>query len=191
MLRLLVAYTTYDGHTAKIAERIASTLRENDCAVEVCDLARLRPERPVHEYDGVIAGGPLHGGKHHPQLVRFAAQNCDVLNEQPSAFFSVSLSAAGNVEQQRDATRCLNEFLDETGWKPSATAIVAGALLYRKYGFFKRWMMKMIVKRGGTGDTDTSRNYVYTDWNAVDDFAKRFTDEHVRRASGRPVSTIA
>ena len=188
MLRLLVAYTTYDGHTAKVAERIAATLRESDCAVEVCDLARLRPERPVHEYDGVIAGGPLHGGRHHPQLARFVAQDRDVLNGQPSAFFSVSLSAAGNVEQQGDATRCLNEFLDETGWKPSATAIVAGALLYRKYGLFKRWMMKMIVKRGGTGDTDTSRNYVYTDWNAVDDFAERFTVEHVRRVRRRPAT---
>ena len=191
MLRLLVVFTTDDGHTAKIAERIASALGHADCAVEVCDLARSRPERPIDEYDGVIAGGPLHGGKHHPQLVKFASQNCGALNEQPSAFFSVSLSAAGNVEQQGDATRCLNEFLDETGWKPCATAIVAGALLYRNYGFFKRWMMKMIVKRGGTGDTDTSRNYVYTDWDAVDDFATKFTDHHVRRESGHPMSTIA
>ena len=50
--------------------------------------------------------------------------------------------------------------------------------------------MKMIVKRGGTGDTDTSRNYVYTDWDAVDDFAKRFTVEYARRVLGRPTSTI-
>ena len=79
----------------------------------------------------------------------------------------------GNEEQQGDATRCLNEFLEQTGWEPTSTSIVAGALLYRKYGFIKRWMMKMIVKRGG-GDTDTSRNYVYTDWEAVDQFANEF-----------------
>lgn len=179
MVRLLIAFTTYDGHTRKIAERIASTLRETDCAVEVCDLARCRPERPVHEYDGVIAGGPIHGGKHHRQLVRFATQNRNALNEHPAAFFSVSLSAAGNIEQQGDATRCLKAFLKDTDWKPSATAIVAGALLYREYGFFKRWLMKMIVRRGGTGDTDTSRNYVYTDWNSLDDFAKKFADQSV------------
>ena len=190
MLRLLVAYTTYDGHTAKIAERIASTLRQANCAVELCDIARSRTDRPPEDYDGVIAGGPLHGGKHHPQLLKFASQNCDALNKQPSAFFSVSLSAAGNVEQQGDATRCLNEFLDDAGWKPSATAIVAGALLYRKYGFCTRWMMKMIVKRGGTGDTDTSRNHVYTDWDAVDEFAKEFTHQNVGRASERPTKAI-
>ena len=181
MHRLLVAFTSYDGHTADIAEHIASTLRGENCAVEVCDLARSLPERPLHEYDGMIAGGPIHGGRHHPQLVRFAAQNCEVLNGQPSAFFSVSLSAAGNKEQKGDANRCLNEFLDATGWKPGAATIVAGALLYRKYGFIKRWILKMIVRRAGAGDTDTSRNYVYTDWNAVDEFARSFANEHLGR----------
>jgi len=173
MPKLIVAYTTYDGHTAEIAERIASALRHSDCAVELCDLARSLPKRPLREYEGVIAGGPLHGGKHPPQLARFVLDNRQALNERASAFFSVSLSAAGNEEQQGDATRCLNEFLEQTGWEPMSTSIVAGALLYRKYGFIKRWMMKMIVKRGG-GDTDTSRNYVYTDWDAIDQFANEF-----------------
>lgn len=50
MLRLLVAFTAYDGHTARIAERIASTLGHADCATEVCDLARSRPQRPLEEY---------------------------------------------------------------------------------------------------------------------------------------------
>lgn len=186
MCRLLVAFTTDDGHTAKIAERIALKLRENDCSVEVCDLVHAWPELPVHEYKGVISGGPLHRGKHHPKLFKFATQNCRILNERPSAFFSVSLSAAGRDEQQDDATRCLEEFLRDTGWNPSASTIIAGALLYQKYGFFKRWMMKMIIKRGGTGDTDTSRNYVYTDWDAVDGFARRFLNEHIERPSDAP-----
>lgn len=60
MLRLLVAYTTYDGYTAKIAERIAATLRSAHCAVEVCDIARSKPEQSLEGYDGVIPGGPLH-----------------------------------------------------------------------------------------------------------------------------------
>ena len=54
MLRLLVAYTTYDGHTAKIAERIAATLGLADCAVEVCDLARSRPERSLEDYTRLV-----------------------------------------------------------------------------------------------------------------------------------------
>ena len=52
--------------------------------------------------------------------------------------------------------------------RPTFRTNLAGALLYQNYGFFNRW----IVKRGGAGDTDTSRNYVYTDWTAVDHFTR-------------------
>ena len=82
MLRLLVAFTTYDGYTAKIAKRIASTPGHADCATEVCDPARSRPERPLEDYDGVIVGGPLHGGKHPRQLVKFVSKNRKSLNER-------------------------------------------------------------------------------------------------------------
>lgn len=67
----------------------------------------------------------------------------------------------------------MNEFLEDTGWQPVSTSIVAGALLYRKYGFFQRWLMKMIVKSSG-GATDTSRNHEYTYWAAVDRFVLDF-----------------
>ena len=190
MLRLLVAYTTYDGHTAKIAERIAATLKSAECAVEVCDLARSRPEQSLEGYDGVIAGGPLHGGDHPPKLVTFASKNRTTVNTKPSAFLSVSLSAAGNDEQRDDAIRCLNEFLEETGWKPNRSTIVAGALLYREYGFIKRWMMKRIVSGGG-GDTDTSRNYVYTDWEALDKFAHELVRDWTTRKSVLRESALA
>lgn len=49
----------------------------------------------------------------------------------------------------------------------------AGTLRYTRYGFFKRFLMKQINKREG-GDTDTSRDYEYTDWDAVTAFANEF-----------------
>jgi menaquinone-dependent protoporphyrinogen oxidase len=50
----------------------------------------------------------------------------------------------------------------------------AGALLYTRYGFFKRWIMKKIVRDKGSPDLDTSRDYVYTDWDGVKRFAEEF-----------------
>jgi len=38
--------------------------------------------------------------------------------------------------------------------------------------------MKRIARKSG-GDTDTSRDYEYTDWAAVDDFAQRFVTDLV------------
>lgn len=71
------------------------------------------------------------------------------------------------------ARECLDEFLKQTGLSPNKSDIFAGALLYRRYGFFKRLLMKWIVSRKG-GDTDTSRDYEYTDWDQVTEFTQQF-----------------
>ena len=43
MLKLLVAFTAYDGDTTEIVDRIARAPRDNDCVVDVCDQARSAP----------------------------------------------------------------------------------------------------------------------------------------------------
>jgi menaquinone-dependent protoporphyrinogen oxidase len=49
----------------------------------------------------------------------------------------------------------------------------AGALRYRSYNPFIRFMMRLIAGAAG-GDIDTSRDYEYTDWLAVERFATEF-----------------
>ena len=71
------------------------------------------------------------------------------------------------------ASRFVEEFLQETGGTPALKATFAGGLLYREYGFLRRWMMKKIAKQAGK-DTDTSKNHEYTDWKAVDQFVSGF-----------------
>lgn len=52
----------------------------------------------------------------------------------------------------------------------------SGALRYSQYGFIKRHMMKRISRDMGNPDTDTSRDYEYTDWNDVRHFDEGFLD---------------
>ncbi len=68
MLSRLVAITRHDGLAGKYAGEIVTSRRHSGCAVELCDLARLRLERPLEDDDGVIAGQPLYEGKHSWQL---------------------------------------------------------------------------------------------------------------------------
>jgi len=49
--------------------------------------------------------------------------------------------------------------------------VFAGATPYTRYGWFVRFMMRNIARRRGLG-TDTSRDYEYTDWQAVEQFAR-------------------
>ena len=66
--------------------------------------------------------------------------------------------------------------MQQTGWRPRKIGRFAGALLYTQYGFFKRWIMRRIARDKGSPDTDTSRDYVYTDWESVKGFAEEFLE---------------
>ena len=68
-------------------------------------------------------------------------------------------------------------FLTRTGWKPTVSAPVAGALRYSEYNFLIRLVMRGICRAEGL-DTDTSRDYEYTDWPALDEIVDGFLAEH-------------
>ena len=65
------------------------------------------------------------------------------------------------------------ELEQQTGWIADERAAFAGALRYSAYSPFVRFMMKLIARANGA-PTDTSRDYEYTDWKAVDRFAAAF-----------------
>jgi menaquinone-dependent protoporphyrinogen oxidase len=87
-------------------------------------------------------------------------------------FFSVSLSAASEHDEEVQAARRIAEALPAAhGWRPAAIASIAGCLAYTKYGFFKRWIMKRIARKEGA-PTDASRDYELTNWATVDAIAR-------------------
>lgn len=171
--KTLIAYDTTEGQTRKIAQHIADAISVSGQEVQVIDIRKPHTDFTLDWFDAILVGASIHLGKHSKQLSTFVARNISRLNAVPSGFFSVSLSAAGSEKERADATRFVEEFLAQSGWKPAMTTTFAGGLLYREYGFLKRWMMKKIAKQGGK-DTDTSKNHEYTDWHAVDQFASEF-----------------
>lgn len=177
--RILVGFCTSEGQTAKVAEHVAQTLRAAGCEVEVRDIEEAAPPS-LAGYDGVVLGASIHGGRHQRSMVAFARSRRDELSSKPNAFFSVSLTAANpDAEHQRQAEECVRRFEVETGWKPAMFALFGGALLYTRYGFIMRFIMKRISKHEG-GPTDTSRDYEFTHWESVAHFAEDF----FRTASG-------
>lgn len=178
MPRILIAYDTTEGQTRKIAERMAKALAGAGRETNVTELRKMPPRFSLEGFAGVLLGGSIHMSKHSRRLSDFVGRHKDGLNAIASGFFSVSLSAAGTDEERRQASRYVEEFLQQTGWAPTTKAAFAGGLLYREYGFLKRWMMKKIA-RDASKDTDTSRNHEYTDWEAVDQFARGFLSQVV------------
>ena len=173
MSRILLLYASVEGQTLLIAERIAHVLREIGHGVEMlpadAEPAKLDPAA----YDGVIVGASIHYG-HHPAYLRtLIRKHKGTISARPNAFFSVSLSAGGPRPKPAAAQRYIDKFLRKTGWQPQLVASMAGAVKYSVYGPIKKRVMIVFVGLGG-GETDTSRDYEYTDWDAVARFAGEF-----------------
>jgi len=173
--RVLVLYGTNYGQTVKIAFRIANLVEAKGAVVTCLEARGLSNDTTRDVYDAVIVGASVIRGRHQVAVQKFASTHYNMLNRMPSAFFSVSGSAASPDERGRaDARRCAEDFLRATHWRPALTELVGGAIAYTKYGPLLRWIMKQIAKRNG-GPTDTSRDHELTNWSQVEWFAERFT----------------
>ncbi|MDY6764233.1 MAG: menaquinone-dependent protoporphyrinogen IX dehydrogenase [Halobacteria archaeon] len=176
MSEILVIYGTSEGQTEKIAKRISEVITDKGHDVERVYAKETPPGLAFKDYDGVIVGASIHVGKFQDYVHDLVERNSDLLNDKLSAFFSVSLTAAGDEpDDEKQAREYVDTFVKETGWHPDMIGIFAGALKYSEYGFIKRSMMKKIAKKAGW-ETDTSRDYEYTDWEDVMDFAESFAD---------------
>lgn len=186
MASVLLLYATGEGQTEKVAGHIADLLEARAHDVTVVDVRRTAGDLAVETFDAVLVGSSIHMGTHPGRVRDFVRTEREALAGRPSAFFQVCLSAAAeDPERRAEADRYVEEFVTETGWRPDRTAVFAGALRYSRYGFLERAMMKRIAAKMG-GDTDTGRDYEYTDWEAVERFAAAFADL-VEAESGEPV----
>jgi menaquinone-dependent protoporphyrinogen oxidase len=173
LANVLILYATTEGQTARIAERIAERVRLTGHRV---DCREARPGQPLPDlaaFDALIVGASVHYGHHPAHLRRALRRERDALRAKPGAFFSVSLSADGPGANRAAAGRYVERFLSGARWRPGQVATFGGALRYSKYGRFKRELVRLFVRVAG-GDLDASRDYEYTDWEAVARFADAF-----------------
>jgi menaquinone-dependent protoporphyrinogen oxidase len=181
-----IFYATREGQTRRIAEHVAATLGSRGFGVEVSNVQVGGRTVNLREYAAVILAASVHAGEHEREMVKFVKEYRVQLECLPAAFLSVTLSQAGAerptaTPEERgrfsaDVEKMLSHFYEETGWHPHCVKRVAGALLYTKYGMLMRFVMKWIAKKAGA-ETDTSRDYEYTNWAALDSFTNEFADE--------------
>ena len=178
MSEILILYATTEGQTRHIAEHMAPRIEAMGHRVRLVNVKLVPPDLPWDDIDGVLVGGSVHAGKHQHTLEQFVEEYLSRLQSRPAAFFSVSLSAHGPGDKEHaDAQEYVAGFEEKTGWHPLLTATFSGALRYTEYGLPKRLLMKWITRRSGSPDTDTHRDYEYTDWDAVDRFVEAFVEQ--------------
>ena len=158
--RLLILYASRYGQTEKIAKRIAASAGVLSDVVAAADVETLS----LQKYDALIVASSVYFGKHDRKIEKFVRRNLLLINDMQSAFVSVS----GSKDEA-----LVHEFSRRTGWIPAIHVAFAGGEPYTKYGLFTRWLMRSIAKKHGR-QVDIRRDYDFTDWDAVDRFARDF-----------------
>jgi menaquinone-dependent protoporphyrinogen oxidase len=186
MRSVLVVYGTGDGQTEKIARYIAHRLDVSGVPVVLVNAASGVDPDPA-QFGSVIVAASVHAGGYQRAVRKWVGRHVDQLNRMRTAFVSVCLGVLEhNPATDRDLARIMTDFFDRTHWHPATREIVAGALKYTHYNPLKRWVMRRIVRKTGSRDLDTTRDYEYTNWDGVAAFVSRFCTEPVS-ISGEPV----
>ena len=126
MSKILIAYGTSEGQTAKIAQQLAGFIQAQGHDAFTGDIARGAPA-PAG-YQAVIVGASVHKGKHQRWVVDYVRRNRPALERLPSAFFSVSLAIQDGSEKGRlEAEGYVETFVNETSWYPEKVGSVRGS----------------------------------------------------------------
>ena len=172
-MRILIVFATTEGHTAKLARFVAARLVGAGHHVHVCDVGQLDPPGPAG-FEAVLLAGSVHVGRYQPRLISFARVHHAALNAMPTAFLSVSLSAAGDNPGDWAGLRdCVRRLEQETAWSPGAVHHAAGAMPFSAYGLLTRLAMRWIASRRGM-KVMMSRDYNFTNYDALGAFADEF-----------------
>lgn len=165
ILNILIAYATTEGQTEKIAKFIDSALSSAGHEVRLHNVSDLSGGLSVSDFDKAVIAGSVHSGKHQGDLELFVFANRNHLNEMPGLFVSVSLAAAF-PDNRQDAEGYVDTFREATGWQPTETVLVAGAM---KPGIYD-WFEKSALMEGDLAshlNQELSETHEFTDWAAL------------------------
>ena len=166
MKKTLITYSTVDGQTKIISERLAKL--SNHSHVDVLPISN---QINLDSYKTIIIGASIRYGKYRNEVFSFIEDNIQTLNIKENAFFSVNVVARKPEKSTPETNPYLIKFLSKIKWKPKNLGVFAGKIEYPKYKFIDKYAIKFIMWLT-KGPTDTSKTYEFTDWNKVEDFAR-------------------
>ena len=165
----LIIYSSTDGHTKTICQRIMSCIADGNSK----NILSLKEAAKINllEFDKIIIGASIRYGRHSSDLYRFIKFNKYILERKDTAFFSVNVVARKIEKSDPETNPYIKKFLKISNWKPGKIAVFAGKVDYPKYRFFDKYIIKLIMFIT-KGPTDTTQTYEFTNWSKVDAFAK-------------------
>jgi len=171
MGKILIVYSTNDGQTLRICERLKQVVEARAHAVNLVairDVAGI----DLQGYDRIVVGAAIRYGKHSPLVADFVRRNRAALESRTAGFFSVNLVARKPEKNRPETNPYVRKFLRRTGWNPPLQAVFAGKVNYPIYSAGDRLVIRLIMWMT-KGPTAPDAVIEFTDWDAVEAFGRR------------------
>jgi menaquinone-dependent protoporphyrinogen oxidase len=156
--KVLIAYGSWAGSTAEVAESVAHTLQEAGLDAIAC------PARTVSDlspYRAVVLGSAVRMGKLHKSIPSFISRHKTVLSQMPVACFLVCLTMKEDTEENRcTAENYLKPLLNKYGILPVTQGLFAGVMDLKKLAFpFGNIMKAAKLEEEDYRDPDAIRSW--------------------------------
>lgn len=174
MAKILIIFSTTDGHTRKICNRLQQVIdKQNNqvTVISVDDAATI----DLDSFDTIVIGASIRYGKHSPKIYEFIRENIRILDSKSNAFFSVNVVARKPDKNRPETNPYLKKFLKQITWQPNLVAVFAGKIDYQIYGSLDRFMIRLIMWIT-KGPTDPKTNIEFTNWNQVEEFGRLISE---------------
>lgn len=170
MAKILIVYSTTDGHTLKIGHFLQQVLEQKKHQVELVSVNDAK-NADLRLFDKIVIGASIRYGKHSPHIYQFIKKHQHLLESKASAFFSVNLVARKPDKNLPGTNPYVRKFLKQITWQPKEVAVFAGKIDYPAYSVFERQIIRAIMWIT-KGPTDPKTVVEFTDWEQVKAFGE-------------------
>ena len=168
-MKILIIYSSTDGHTKKICEVIKENLI-NKGELHITSIENVF-ETNIQIYDFILIGASIRYGKHNKKVFDFIEKNLNIIEQKKNAFFSVNVVARKNEKNTPETNPYIKKFLSKTRWKPKKLGVFAGKVDYPNYSFLNKQIIRFIMFIT-KGPINTSKSFEFTNWDNVKKFAQ-------------------
>ena len=165
MKKTAVIYSSTDGHTVKICEKIIEIIK-HESIISLSSIEEV-DSLDLESFDFILVGASIRYGNHKANLYSFIKNNLESLSKKDTAFFNVNAVARKDDKNTPATNPYLIKFLKKVAWKPSLLEVFAKYMIR-----FIMWMSK--------GPTDPSKVFEFTDWKKVESFGKKVLNDFLK-----------
>lgn len=146
-MKILVTFATYYGATGNVAKAVADTITSKGYSVDVLPI---KDVHSIEEYQAVVIGSAIRGGRIHEDTYRFIKDHIPELEKVPVAYFVCCMTMGEeNPETRYQAETYLAEVFNKiSDVKPVSLGFFGSVHEYKHMEWLARLVDKAVQSPG-------------------------------------------